>query len=917
MARRVNSLFIGKDYLTEEGRDIKHPGLLRVYATPNIEKITNDPVSLIGLDLETESTTGELRLLGFYDGKTYQHFYKQDFLEILFMYVRMCRNNELNIAYWNRLDPFVLFKQFLIHCGSDSERMEAMNRFGKVSGEYDKNLKEWKILPVIKVVMTNEGYEFGIAQAIRSSIQFFYNRPGEEPNRVWAYDIAALYEKSLETEALGEINPKTGKREGGRLPWYSKVDETSHIVDWARYETDKDYRVNIVLKSNELDARAVYELGYAIQEDFKNAFKAYPRTLISQGSLARSAIVANLMDHYVDIENETERKKRVMDDVTAIGILSHLDGIKDQLGEDGMKDFYCLLTEAYSGGYIEAIRYGYAENGWYADIASAYPGVIQHLYDLRGAKITQGIGTPPRIPNSYCFIRGIVQIPSHINYHPITVKHPIHTSTNIRPVGIYRASYTLDERDLVLELGGTFSDETWYNVETKGELSPLARVCVNFVELRKKFKKLKSSSQYMAKIAANSLYGILFEAVPTYNEQLVEEELIIKGTNWEKPILARYLKKIDCSQIKSDLIYANGANSALLARWHKKGGQTPDSVMDELQSEGIILQAHTGADALMEIDRRYLHKVEERTTLEKAVIGQEGYRAGEFWNPLYASIITARTRVLMSRAANAIERNGGKPIIMMTDSILWQGRFEDMPSDLWRAEKTLGYYEKPAPVSRIVALGSGRYGFTDEEGEKTTKKRGLNASELHAPDGMVLEDDLDWMDALKVLQATNQEKIEVSVRTLVSPGMILGNHKYTWKDLGLVIEDKRMVDAIVGRTKRFMEPNAVRNPKVLATSLVETHSLYLGRGMLIHEELDDGIIDQTLPMLRRMTMAMEYDTRQGRRNKKVNEAMKRQYDTNKDTYHANYEMLRGLGYKREEAKKMCKWSKERLTSLVG
>lgn len=886
--------------MTIEGRNIKHPGLIRVYATPNISKITDEPLKLIGLDLETNHKTAELKLLGFWNGTRYT-YYTNDFLDNLFMWVRAARNNDLAIAYWNRLDPFVLFKQFLQRLYSDMEREDALNRFGKISGEYDRQMSLWKVSPVIKVQMS-DGYEFGISQAIRSSIQFYYNRPGEEPNKVWAYDIAQLYENGLENEATQ------------RLPWYSKVDKSAHLVDWQRFETDKDYKENIVLKSNAFDARAVYELGYSIQTDFFNAFGHYPRTLISQGSLARAAIVANVSDWFSDIEEEKERKETISKEIAAIGLLNYHDQWAEQLGQDQFKDFYCLLTESYSGGYIEAIRYGYSPTAWYADIASAYPGVIQHLYDLRDAVITQGAGEPPHTPNSYVFIRGVVNIPAHINYHPITIKHPIFMETNIRAVGEYRASYTLDERDFLLSVGATFSDEVWYQVETKGELSPLAKVCVNFVELRKKFKKAKSSSQYMAKIAANSLYGILFEAVPTYQEVMTEKEIIVKGVNPYKEHLQPYLKRMDLSSIRSDMKYTYGKDlyTKVWNRWHKLGGITPDVVKDELEHRGVYLQATTSADIIVEIQNKYEQDLTERTTYEEPTISVDGYRAGEFWNPLYASIITARTRVLMSKAANAIERNGGKPIIMMTDSILWQGRFEDMPSELWREEKTLGFYEKPAQVTEVVALGSGRYGFTDEDGEKTAKRRGLNASEIHDPDGIDLTE-FDWMNAIKIMEKTNSDKINITVRSLISPGVILGNHNYSWKDLGLVTEQHREVSAIVGRTKRFMEKDAVKNPGILANRLVDTKSIYIGEGTIYNSE---GILDQSLPELRRLTMGMNLETKNERRKRKVNDNVGRYYQSNKDRFKTNYDKLRGMGYNSNEATKMCKWSDERLAEVV-
>lgn len=51
-----------------------------------------------------------------------------------------------------------------------------------------------------------------------------------------------------------------------------------------------------------------------------------------------------------------------------------------------------------------------------------------------------------------------------------------------------------------------------------------------------------------------------------------------------------------------------------------------------------------------------------------------GYRAGEFFNPIYATIITSETRLLISKSCKAIEEKGGKPFLIMRDSIFWTGR---------------------------------------------------------------------------------------------------------------------------------------------------------------------------------------------------------------------------------------------------
>ena len=236
MARRENELFIGKEFLNEEGRTIKHPSLIKIYANVNSKKVNDTPLKLMGLDLETDAEKGDLKLLGIWNGLNYR-YYTKDFILELFTWVKACSSKETSLAYWNRLDPFVILKEFLRYV-SDDEKQQALTRFGKISGQYNKKERIWEIQPVVKVSIGD--YTFGIIQAIHTSIQFFFYRKGFKSfKKVWGYDIAGLYQNGLEKEAKSRFN------------YYSKVDKSAHIVDWERFETDNEYKYHIVLRSNE------------------------------------------------------------------------------------------------------------------------------------------------------------------------------------------------------------------------------------------------------------------------------------------------------------------------------------------------------------------------------------------------------------------------------------------------------------------------------------------------------------------------------------------------------------------------------------------------------------------------------------------------------------------------------------------
>ena len=901
MARKENELFIGSDQLTIEGRAIKHPALIRRYANVNANKISKDLISIIAMDLETEAATGELKLLGFYDPSKRYNAYNKDFLDVLFMYIRYCKANLKSLAYWNRLDPFVLFKQFLLVL-SEKEQHEALQRFGKVSGEWNRKDNVWNVKPVCEVKIGDQ--IFGIKNAIRSSVQFFYFREGDEGlNTVWAYDIAQLYPNGLEKEATK------------RFDYYSKIDESAHLVDWKRFDADKDYRVNIVLKSNMLDAMACHDLAIAIQNDFKEAFGFYPRTLISQGSLARSAIAADLYNQYEKhYPNEKALKRKVHEEMSSIGIINYKDKWVKEFGKTAWKDLNCLFTEAYSGGYIEAIRYGYSKSGWYADIASAYPGIIQNLYDLRNCYIRGGHGEPPKPKKGYCFIRGVVKIPSDVHYHPVTIKHPINKDTNIRAVGEYRAAYTYEEREFLRLKGARFYDEYYWLIETEGERSPLANVCMNFIGLRKRLKESGSSSEHMAKIAANSLYGILFEAVDTYMELETEKVIEHKIESNYKDILQRYKKNINLTSVSGELKYLlDNDFKKMMGRWHDpKALNYPESVKDELTMLGIHLEADNPTDIMLELENLFIND-KRKIVLEKYTkmsVERNGYRAGEFWNPLYAAIITANTRLLMAKAADSIAKAGGKPILLMTDSVLWQGSSEMMPKEFVKEVKTLGFYEKPEQVSDIVCLGSGRYGYKAKDGYYTAKRRGLNAVDIHDPDGVPMTD-FNWGKALEVMRKTGKSNIDIKVRTLVSPGLVLHNGMYKVKDLGRIVEETKSVDAIVGKSKRFYD-ESIKNPDVLATSLVDTRPIELNNAMFGEYKL----LDQTLPRLREQLMKLEVKT--GKEKKRVTDKKaSRVYKAkNKNKLKSietrKCERLKELGYTGKQAHKMKYWSNENI-----
>lgn len=105
-----------------------------------------------------------------------------------------------------------------------------------------------------------------------------------------------------------------------------------------------------------------------------------------------------------------------------------------------------------------------------------------------------------------------------------------------------------------------------------------------------------------------------------------------------------------------------------------------------------------------------------------------GYIAGDRFNLLYGSLITARTRIQIAAACMAIVANGGKPIMTMTDSIYWDGTPDMLPPEMSRSEKTPGYFESPEAVQNFFILKTGQYEYQTGRDKWHYKLRGLNVN---------------------------------------------------------------------------------------------------------------------------------------------------------------------------------------------
>src|SRR5574344_826701 len=150
----------------------------------------------------------------------------------------------------------------------------------------------------------------------------------------------------------------------------------------------------------------------------------------------------------------------------------------------------------------------------------------------------------------------------------------------------------------------------------------------------------------------------------------------------------------------------------------------------------------------------------------------KGYRAGDFFNPIIASYITALTRTYLSRVSENIIENGGDVYLNMTDSIIYDG---NVTLDVFSDIKTLGKFEPSENIEDIIILGSGRYEYKKEfNATYIVKNRGFS----------VLVKDKAFYKNMEL-----KKSVDLPHRTFVTPFKAT-TKKYHISQLGSLLEDK-------------------------------------------------------------------------------------------------------------------------------
>ena len=457
------------------------------------------PIPLVGLDIETNHLTGEPRLLGYSYPDGYYHADQSPTLETLFHNVRGIMENResgTGIVTWGSLDINCIIRLF------DPQKDEQSFISRGFGGRYRNG--EWLQKPPVMRQIGDA--QFCIDHHISGRSLRLAIVAGGRYRTLWIYNLSQFFPTRI---------ADTAKSLDFEWTDFSK---DTHLIDWDRFAKDQEFKTE-VLKSNKQDAQTVRMMANHLQSIFHKVFGAYPGLLVSAGSLADAAVSKMLTQEDYESNSWQYLKYSTFGGNTEDVRLSE-----------------SLISEAYSAGYVDQFTIGYNETAHTADISSAYPHKIRELPDLRFCYLRTGTGdfrpTVKEIENDqHCIFtvvfRGLVTIPEHLEYHPITVKTK--QKQNIRPIGTFPASYYLEEREFCESHGATFADEEWSIIAlTERKEAPIAGVSKALASMRDEYRaKLDDakrrfdagdlsaesekiyfdSLQNMVKVVDNSLYG--------------------------------------------------------------------------------------------------------------------------------------------------------------------------------------------------------------------------------------------------------------------------------------------------------------------------------------------------------------------------------------------------------------------------
>src|SRR5690554_7372912 len=387
--------------------------------------------------IDIETVDNELFIFGYVLNDKYCYS-ESDFYEVLHQLLLESIRSKNDILTWSRYDNTHIFKMLLSKIEDENKIYKILRRVNKVTPVFSYKYKNFDII---------------LKNIIKDSFIFKISDGRNKPKRITIYNLKNLYQGGLE---------KVAKNYG--LDYYSKLGEEYHIIDKERYYKDNEYK-KMVLLSNELDNKVIIDIAKIMLENFKKFTGVYPKTIFTNGSIARSYLLAYKEIKVRDLQFKSKFNK---------------SKYYNELLDYSMR--------AYHGGKIESYVLGYIKKAKISDETAAYPYALSKLPKLT-KKVHYHIGTTLLDNFYYAFIRCDIIIENEKFIHPVIVKNPINNA-NISPFGyIENVIITKIEYDYLIKNGIEVIVKDYYGIEHIDNVFPYKNLIDHLFENRMKYRK--------------------------------------------------------------------------------------------------------------------------------------------------------------------------------------------------------------------------------------------------------------------------------------------------------------------------------------------------------------------------------------------------------------------------------------------
>jgi hypothetical protein len=607
---RDNITFVGTDGLikyfdeSEVQVDKNLATLCRYAPAKTIGELTKKTMSkLQGWDFEVDTdnksdTYNQVKIFGVCE-KNYQYLYRDEvgidgIIERIGELIQCSIYNDVTICHFGNFDALHIIKLILEHDGYEyTKTVKAFKRLAYgVKGVWKKGIG-WDIPPIAVTTLKN-GDQIGVKKMVGGCVELFYDKannvlfPLESPRSAFTVDVSKYFQGTLD-----KVCSQMG------LSYYSKISREAHIVDWKKFDDEftkgetfygnqKGYAYDVI-NSNRLDTYAAKDLMKKILDMFYKVFGHHQKTKISPGSFAETVIADTLTKE----ENESIIIDVQTDEWQKMGVDSR---IRDLV--------FHMTNDAYYGGAIDSLCYGFAELVGGADINASFPAVMNSLYDLKGSTVDYNDTRrkwseiqPPK-KYQYKYVSITIDIPDNV-VSPITVKSPNITGSlkigeqrqNIRGKGFVTTTCMYEDVSFVLS---QIPEDKWdtvveevkeeLTITTTGQPHPIRKVVKRLWDLRIKY--LGTPYEYIIKLMTNSIYGKLYQSMKEFNYDKKNEDISFAGHRtgaYFNPILASIVGSFSKIRLMENQVHVEKNGGDVMQQltdalfWSMDSDRTPES----------------------------------------------------------------------------------------------------------------------------------------------------------------------------------------------------------------------------------------------------------------------------------------------------------------------------------------------------